>query len=105
MNDENGGGHGACYVPVGKYQIVAGQRSEPGKEIQPGKYNFRIEAHTEDGKFKMDQNILVIVTGAAEKSDEDRGVKLTTSYPVIRGPSDATFEFSVEVRLVRKAIG
>ncbi|MBW2436489.1 MAG: hypothetical protein JRF29_04360, partial [Deltaproteobacteria bacterium] len=60
-------------------------------------YNFRIEAQTEDGKFKMGQNILVIVTAAAEKSDEDRGVKLTTSYPVIRGPSDATFEFSVEV--------
>jgi uncharacterized membrane protein len=45
----------------------------------------------------MDQNILVTITGLAEKSEEDRGVKLTTSYPVIRGPSDATFEFSVEV--------
>ena len=28
---------------------------------------------------------------------ESKGVKLTTSYPVIRGPSDATFEFSIEV--------
>jgi uncharacterized membrane protein len=28
---------------------------------------------------------------------ESKGVKLTTSYPVLRGPSDATFEFSVEV--------
>ena len=84
------------HVPGGDDKTLTFEAA-PGKEIQPGEYNFRIEAHTEDGKFKMDQNILVIVTGAAEKSDEDRGVKLTTSYPVIRGPSDATFEFSVEV--------
>jgi uncharacterized membrane protein len=84
------------HVPGGDDKTLTFE-AEPGKEIQPGKYNFRIEAQTEDGKFKMGQNILVIVTAAAEKSDEDRGVKLTTSYPVIRGPSDATFEFSVEV--------
>jgi len=71
--------------------------AEPGKGIGPGKYTFRIEAQAADGQFKQAQDILVIVTAAAEKSDEDRGVKLTTSYPVIRGPSDATFEFSVEV--------
>ncbi len=71
--------------------------AQPPKEVTPGKYKFRIEAKTMDASFKMAQNIVVTVTSAEEKSDEDRGVKLTTSYPVIRGPSDATFEFSVEV--------
>jgi len=84
------------HVPGGEDKTLTFE-AEPGKGIQPGKYNFRIEAQTEDGEIKMDQNVLVIVTGAAEKSDEDRGVKVTTSYPVIRGPSDAAFEFSVEV--------
>ena len=84
------------HVPGGDDKTLTFEAT-PGKEIQPGKYNFRIEAQTEDGKFKLDQNISVTVTGAEEKSEEDRGVKLTTSYPVIRGPSDATFEFSVEV--------
>ena len=84
------------HVPSGEDKTLTFE-AEPGKEVQPGKYNFRIEAQTEDGEIKMDQNVLVIVTGAAEKSDEDRGVKVTTSYPVIRGPSDAAFEFSVEV--------
>jgi uncharacterized membrane protein len=32
-----------------------------------------------------------------ETEQEDRGVRLTTSYPEIRGPSDAEFEFSLEV--------
>ena len=84
------------HVPGGENKSLTFE-AEPGKAVQPGEFTFRIEAQTEDGKFKMDRNILVIVSAAAEKSEEDRGVKLTTSYPVIRGPSDATFEFSVEV--------
>jgi uncharacterized membrane protein len=84
------------HVPGGEDKSLTFE-AEPGKEVKPGKYEFRIEAQTEDGKFRIDQRILVIVSGAAETSDEDRGVKLTTSYPVIRGPSDGTFEFSVDV--------
>lgn len=84
------------HVPGGEDKSLTFE-AEPGKEVKPGEYNFRVEAQTEDGKFKMDQNIVVIVSSAAESAEEDRGVKLTTSYPVIRGPSDATFEFSVDV--------
>jgi len=84
------------YVPGGEDKSLTFE-AEPGKGVAPGKYNFRIEAKTVDGQFKMEQNILVEVTGAEEKSAADRGVKLTTSYPEIRGPSDATFEFSVDV--------
>jgi uncharacterized membrane protein len=71
--------------------------AKPGKDVKPGEYKFRVEAQTLDGKFKMGQDILVTVKSAVEKAEEDTGVKLTTSYPVIRGPSDATFEFSIEV--------
>jgi uncharacterized membrane protein len=84
------------YVPGGEDKSLTFE-AEPGKGVAPGKYNFRIEAKTVDGQFKMEQNILVEVTGAEEKSAADRGVKLTTSYPEIRGPSDATFEFTVDV--------
>jgi uncharacterized membrane protein len=71
--------------------------AKPGKDVKPGEYKFRVEAQTLDGQFKMGQDILVTVKSAVEKAEEDTGVKLTTSYPVIRGPSDATFEFSIEV--------
>ena len=84
------------YVPGGEDKTLTFE-AEPGKDVTPGKYNFQIEAKTVDGQFKMEQNILVDVSGKKEKSGEDRGVKLTTSYPEIRGPSDATFEFSVDV--------
>ena len=84
------------HVPAGDDKTLTFD-AQPPKDITPGKFKFRVEAKTQDNKFKMAQDIVVIVTGAEEKSDEDRGVKLTTSYPEIRGPSDATFEFSVEV--------
>jgi uncharacterized membrane protein len=84
------------HVPAGTDKTLSFE-AVPGKEVSPGNYEFRLEAQTDDGKFKMDQKISVVVTAAQVKSEQDRGVKLTTSYPEIRGPSDATFEFSVEV--------
>ncbi|MEE9536073.1 MAG: hypothetical protein V3V51_01410, partial [Desulfobacterales bacterium] len=71
--------------------------ANPEEGIKPGDYQFRINARTLDGKFRMSQTVTVKITADEGKSKEPRGVKLTTSYPVIRGPSDAAFEFSLEV--------
>jgi uncharacterized membrane protein len=71
--------------------------AEPDENVQPGKYEFRIAAKTQDGRFNMAQTIIVSVKEGEADKKESKGVKLTTSYPVLRGPSDATFEFSVEV--------
>jgi uncharacterized membrane protein len=84
------------HVPAGEDKTLTFD-AQPPKDVGPGKYVFQIEAKTQDGRFKMERDVLVIVTGAAEKVEDDRGVKLTTSYPEISGPSDATFEFSIEV--------
>ena len=71
--------------------------ANPEEGIKPGDYQFRINARTLDGKFRMSQTVTVKITADEGKSKEPRGVKLSTSYPVIRGPSDAAFEFSLEV--------
>lgn len=78
----------------------------PDKGVRPGDYAFVVDAQTRDGRFKMAQRINVTVAGDPGDQDKDQGVRLTTSYPVIRGPSDAAFEFSVEVdsRLDKEAI-
>ena len=78
----------------------------PDKDVGPGDYAFVVEAQTRDGRFTFSQKINVTVIGDQEGKEKDQGVKLTTSYPVIRGPSDATFEFSVEVdsRLDKEAV-
>ena len=84
------------HVPAGEDKTLTFD-AQPPKDVSPGQYTFQIEAKTQDGKFNMAQKVLVTITEEEEKSLEDRGVKLTTSYPEIRGPSDATFEFSMEV--------
>lgn len=86
----------ALHVPAGADKTLSFE-AVPDKDVKPGKYDFKVDARTEDGKFELEQTIAVDVTALEKKSGQDTGVKLTTSYPVIRGPSDGTFEFSVEV--------
>jgi uncharacterized membrane protein len=78
----------------------------PDKEAPPGDYTFVVEAQTRDSRFRMTQKINITLAREQEALEKDQAVKLTTSYPVIRGPSDAAFEFSVEVdsRLDNEAI-
>lgn len=71
--------------------------AKPDKDVKPGTYTFRINAQTKDGQFKMAKTVQVIVEKKRKGVKEGKGIKLTTSYPVLRGPSDAKFEFSVEV--------
>ena len=71
-------------------------RLQPEKSVEPGDYLFRIKAETADGKIDSDSRILVTVTKGKEKKSPE-GVNIVTSYPVLTGPTDAKFEFSVEV--------
>ena len=84
------------HVPSDKSKTLTFE-ADPDEGIKPGDYKFRINARTSDGKFRMSQAVTVKVVAGEAKSKEPKGVRLTTSYPVIRGPSDATFEFSLEV--------
>jgi uncharacterized membrane protein len=40
---------------------------------------------------------VVITVKAKEKEKKSKDVRITTSYPVLEGPTDAKFEFSIEV--------
>lgn len=66
------------------------------KDVKPGKYVFHVKAQTQDGKFTTTQKISVTVSEKGEVVKE-KPVTITTSYPVLRGPTDAKFEFSLEV--------
>ena len=84
------------YVPSDESKTIT-LEAQPDKGVEPGEYMFRVEAKTPDEKFKMAQDITIRVKAKEEGEKVEKGVKLTTSYPVLRGPSDAKFEFSVEV--------
>lgn len=71
-------------------------KADPPKDLAPGTYDFEILAQTLDKKFDSRVKITVQVKEKKEVQKSE-GVNLVTSYPVLRGPTDAKFEFSLEV--------
>lgn len=63
--------------------------------VKPGDYRFVVEARSADGAIRHTSTLVVHVS-AKEKAS--REIELETSYPVLKGPTDARFEFSLEVR-------
>jgi uncharacterized membrane protein len=72
-------------------------KAEPGKEVGPGKYKFLIKGNTKDGKLTSSSQVIVTVKEKG-KEKKSEGVEISTSYPVLEGPTDAKFEFSLEVK-------
>ncbi|MBW2305986.1 MAG: hypothetical protein JRG73_03540 [Deltaproteobacteria bacterium] len=72
--------------------------AEPEKDVGPGEYEFVVSAQTEDGAFKSTQKILVKVEEEKEGEEKEEEITITTAYPVLRGPSDTKFEFSLDVK-------
>ena len=82
------------FVPNGKSRNLA-LSLEPDKSVGPGTYVFRFDAKTEDDKFTSSHTLTVNVQERVAGADD---IQLTTSYPVLRGQTDARFEFSIDVQ-------
>jgi hypothetical protein len=67
----------------------------PRKSLRQGTYTFRLSAATADNAFTVTQP--VVVTLEERKAGPTGDLQVTTSYPVLRGPTDSSFEFSLEV--------
>lgn len=90
---------GGSYLVTGLFVSNGKSRSlaltlEPDKTVGPGTYVFQFDARTEDGKFTSSHKLAVTVKERDPGMDD---IQLVTSYPVLRGQTDARFEFSVEV--------
>jgi uncharacterized membrane protein len=81
------------YVPNGKSRNLS-LNLEPDKTVGVGTYVFQFDGRTQDGKFTSSQKLTVEVQERVAGADD---IQITTSYPVLRGQTDAKFEFSLEV--------
>ncbi len=81
------------YVPDGKIKTLS-LVLEPEKGIAVGKYPFQFEAKTADGKFISAYTLSV---DAQERKAGADNIQINAAYPVLRGQTDAKFEFSLEV--------
>ena len=90
---------GGSYLVGGLFVLNGKTRNlsldlEPDKSIGPGTYVFQFDAKTADGKFTASHKLTVNVQERTAGADD---IQITTSYPVLRGQTDATFEFSIDV--------
>jgi len=90
---------GASYLVSGLYVANGKSRNlalglEPDKTVGPAEYVFQFDAQTADGKFTSTHKLTVAVQEKIAGADD---IQITTSYPVLRGQTDAKFEFSIEV--------
>jgi uncharacterized membrane protein len=81
------------YVPAGKTKNLA-LALEPDRTAGPGTYTFQFDARTSDGKFTSLNKLDVTVQ---ERTAGLEDIQITTSYPVLRGQTDAKFEFSLDI--------
>lgn len=71
-------------------------RLEQDETVAPGGYAFSIEGRTADAALRSTADLHVTVE-EEKKERKAEGAGLQTAYPVLRGPTDGKFEFSVEV--------
>jgi uncharacterized membrane protein len=71
-------------------------RLEPDDTVQQGKFEFTVKAETDDRKLSSETTVSLTVE-AKESVKKSKDINIITSYPVLRGPTDAKFEFSIEV--------
>jgi ABC-type transport system involved in cytochrome c biogenesis ATPase subunit len=69
--------------------------AEPDRGLERSAYTFQIEAATADRAISGAQT--VVIRTREKKAAEDAQLEITTSYPILRGPTDSSFEFSLEV--------
>ncbi|MFB3820377.1 MAG: NEW3 domain-containing protein [Candidatus Methylomirabilales bacterium] len=91
-----GGGFGVTgvTVPDGKTRTLT-FTAEPDKGLPAGSYVFALEGVTSDGALKAAHQITVTTR---ERGREAAEMQVTSSYPVLRGATDASFEFTLDVQ-------
>ncbi len=93
-------------IKGGQFEVtgvpVVGEKSrtltfvaEPDRGLPPGTYTFQIDGATADRALAVTQT--VVVTTETRRGGAGGDLQVTTSYPVLRGPTDSSFEFSLEV--------
>jgi uncharacterized membrane protein len=81
------------YVSAGKTKTLS-LNLDPGKGVGPGRYAFRFDARTADGKFSSTHTLNVDVQGRKVGVDN---IRINAAYPMLRGQTDSKFEFSLDV--------
>ena len=91
------------FVPSGESKTLtfSADEKDDDDKLAVGEYQFEVKASTADGKLTTTATADIKVVEKEKKEtdeqEEQKPVRITTSYPVLRGSSDSTFEFSIDI--------
>lgn len=90
---------GGVFVEADSKKTVTfeAEETDADNRLTPGTYRFGVVARSPDGTMRRSASLALTVVAAEEKKKQEKAVTLSTAYPVLRGPSDSTFEFSINV--------
>ena len=91
------------FVPSGESKTLtfSADQIDDDDKLTVGEYQFEVKVSTADGELTTTATADIKVVEKKEKEteeqEEQKPVRITTSYPVLRGSSDSEFEFSVDI--------
>ncbi len=68
----------------------------PDERPEPGDYSLGLSVTSPDGRVEYDSAVFTI-TVPEPPASSDTGVAITTTFPVLQGPSTTTFEFEIVI--------
>lgn len=83
----------ATRIPPGDQRLTT-LTIEPDIGTAPGVYYVGVHARTKDGKYKLSEKLKITIK---PKEEEKGTIEIVSSYPVLQGPSNVTFEFSISI--------
>lgn len=85
------------YLPAGQTRTLSFQAVPPATP-RPGTYAFRLQARSQDGVLATEQTLTAVVKARPrQEGPGSAGIGLRTAYPVLRGASDVSYEFVLEL--------
>ena len=91
------------FVPSGEQKTLtlSADEKDDDDKLTPGEYHFEVKLSYADRRLTQTATADITVKKKEAKEgkedEEKKPVRLTTSYPVLRGSSDSKFEFSVDI--------
>jgi len=90
------------FVPSGEQKTLtfSAREKDEDDKLTPGEYHFQVKASTADEKLTTSASADITVTQeteAVEGKEAKKPVRITTSYPILRGSSSSDFEFSLDI--------
>jgi uncharacterized membrane protein len=86
----------SLYLEGGKSKSLT-LKAEPEKGIGHGEYRLEVKGETRDGKLRSGSELTFVVKEKKKEEKKAEGLTISTSYPVLEGPTDSKFEFSLDV--------